>query len=93
MRVFSFAGVVLSIDWLPGVFSGAGLYVYGARDTLVQPEMERWYSPLVSEYTAIFAALWKDFTFIIGSRSVFLWLGDKQFTLNLVEPWSRCIHQ
>jgi len=86
MRVFSFAGVVLSIDWLPGVFSGAGLYVYGARDTLVQPEMERWYSPLVSEYTAIFAALWKDFTFIIGSRSVFLWLGDKQFTLNLVEP-------
>jgi len=83
----------LSIDWLPGVFSGAGLYVYGARDTLVQPEMERWYSPLVSEYTAIFAALWKDFTFIIGSRSVFLWLGDKQFTLNLVEPWSRCIHQ
>jgi hypothetical protein len=36
------------VDLLPGVLSGAGLYIRGARGVLVQPEMESWRSPLAS---------------------------------------------
>jgi hypothetical protein len=46
------------------------------RGVLVQPELESWRSPLASEYTAIFAALWEDFTFY-WLRGMFLWLGGK----------------